>query len=152
MWLGSFFALLGIFLLIPLIIAVSIYLLISVGLLTMATNEKIENPWLAWIPFANLYILGRLLPELKISTYLVPRHEIVLPVVAIAALIFSNIPLIGILISLANLVLIICAMYTLFKRYVSESAVVYTIIGFITCGIMLAVFIYMIRNDKPRTV
>jgi hypothetical protein len=150
MWLGSFFALLGIFLLIPLIITIGVYVLISLGLLTLATNEKIENPWLAWIPFANLYILGKLIPELKISTYLVPRHELVLPIAAAATCIFTNVPFIGILVSLANLVLIICAVYTLFKRYAGENALVYTVVGFITCGIMLAVFIYMIRNERPK--
>jgi hypothetical protein len=151
MWLGSFLALLGILLLIPLIIGIGIYVLISLGLLTLATNANIENPWLAWVPFGNLYILGKLLPELRISTYLIPRHELVLPAAALATCIFTNVPFIGILVSLANLVLVICAVYALFKRYAGENAMVYTVVGFITCGIMLSVFIYMIRNEKPRT-
>jgi hypothetical protein len=145
---GTFFAILGIFLLVPLLIGIGIYVLMAVGLYGMAMNKRLENPWLAWIPIGNLYILGKLIPELKISSYVIPSHEMVLPAVAILNLFLSKIPLIGALIALINLVLIICALYTLFKRYVGEKALMYTVIGVITCGIMMAVFLYILRNEK----
>lgn len=147
----SFFALLGIFLLFPLLIAIALYVVIAMSLSKLASNAGIENPWLAWVPFANLYILGKLIPELKILDYIIPSHEIVLPAAALATFLFGKIPIIGFLIALANLVIIIFAMYTLFKKYVGDKALIYTIIGFLTCGIMLAAFIYMIRDKQPIT-
>lgn len=149
MWVASFFAFLGIFLIIPLLIAIAIYVLMAIGLSTLAANAGIENPWLAWIPIANLYILGKLIPKLSISSYVIPNHELVLPCATIVAIILGSLPFIGMLISLANFVLLIFAVYNLFKRYTKDSALIYTIVGFVTCGIMVSVFIYMIRNEKP---
>jgi hypothetical protein len=145
---GAFFAILGIFLLIPLLVGIGMYVLMAAGLYSMAMNKKIENPWLAWIPIGNLYILGKLIPELKLSTYVIPSHEMVLPAVFVITLFFGRIPLLGALISLVNLILIICAIYTLFKRYVGDKALMYTVIGIVTFGIMMAVFIYMLRNER----
>ena len=145
----SFFALLGIFLLFPLLIAIVLYVVMSIGLSKLAVNAGIENPWLAWVPFAKLYILGRLIPELKVLNYIIPSHEIVLPTAALCTFFFGKTPLIGFLIGLSYLVTIIATMYTLFKRYVGEKALMYTIIGVLTCGAMLPVFVYIICDKKP---
>lgn len=145
---GAFFAVLGAFLLVLVLIGIGMYILMSLGLYGMAMNKGLENPWLAWIPIGNLYILGKLIPELKISTYVVPSHELVLPGVAVLNIVLGKIPLIGTLIGLASLVLSVCAIYTLFKKYVGEKALMYTIVGFVTFGIMISVFIYTLRNQK----
>jgi hypothetical protein len=50
----------------------------------MAVNQKIENPWLAWVPIADMYILGRLIKNLKIQSYEIPRIELVLPIGCLA--------------------------------------------------------------------
>lgn len=148
---GTFLSLLGIFLLIPLVIWIGMYVLISAGLYGLATKRRLENPWLAWIPIGNLYILGKLIPELKISTYVIPSHEIVLPGAAVLTMFLGRIPLIGALLSLVSLVLSIFAIYALFKKYVGEKAMMYTVIGIVTFGIMISVFVYMIRNENPIT-
>lgn len=36
------------------------YILLSWGLYSMAKRRKISKPWLAWLPFGNLWILGSL--------------------------------------------------------------------------------------------
>lgn len=51
-------AVLLIVLLITLVIGVVFYVLQSVGLHTIAKRRGIRNPWLAWIPIGNYWILG----------------------------------------------------------------------------------------------
>lgn len=55
------FAFLGIFFvfaLIALVISVTIYVLEALGIYTIAKRRGIHNPWLAWIPVAQYWILG----------------------------------------------------------------------------------------------
>lgn len=39
-------------------IGVAAYIFMALGLYTIARNRRIRNPWLAWIPVANLWLLG----------------------------------------------------------------------------------------------
>lgn len=38
--------------------AVAAYIFMALGLYAIAKNRRINNPWLAWVPVANLWILG----------------------------------------------------------------------------------------------
>ncbi len=58
-------AFLGVFLVFYVIIIViasaaslTTYILNSIGLMTIAKNRGIKNPWMAWIPFASSYLFG----------------------------------------------------------------------------------------------
>jgi hypothetical protein len=55
---GVAFALVGLSILFFAVIGLVFYVLKSIGLSTLAANRGIENPWLAWIPVADLYIMG----------------------------------------------------------------------------------------------
>lgn len=37
---------------------VAAYIFMSLGLFAIAKNRRIQNPWLAWIPVGNLWLLG----------------------------------------------------------------------------------------------
>lgn len=39
-------------------VAVAAYIFMALGLYAIAKNRRIRNPWLAWIPVANLWLLG----------------------------------------------------------------------------------------------
>ena len=39
-------------------VGVAAYIFMALGLFTIARNRRIRNPWLAWIPVANLWLLG----------------------------------------------------------------------------------------------
>ncbi len=45
---------------IALIIGIISYVFESISLYTIAKNRGIENPWLAWIPVANAFLLGKI--------------------------------------------------------------------------------------------
>ncbi len=47
-------------LLIALIIGIAVYLYMSFALMTLAKRMKIERPWIAFIPVANLYLMSKM--------------------------------------------------------------------------------------------
>ena len=51
--LGAFFALFA-------VIGLALYVYAALALMTIAQRTKTENPWLAWIPFANLYLMTQI--------------------------------------------------------------------------------------------
>lgn len=144
-------AFLGAFLFIFVIIAIVMYVLLSLGLYKLAQNAGIENPWLAWIPIANFYILGKLVKKVNLGSLEIPSLEIVLPVASIATMVLANIPFIGWLINLAYLVLLIVTLHKLFKIYRPEQATLWTVLSVLLAGIgMPGILIFVMRNDSPK--
>jgi hypothetical protein len=140
----------GAFLFIVVILGIVLYVLASLGLYKLAQNAGIENPWLAWIPIADLYILAKLVKSVKISTFEVPSLEIVLPVGSIAVAILGNIPVIGWLIYIAYLVLLVFVFYKLFTIYRPQQATLWIILSIVLSFIgMPAIFLFIMRNDRP---
>lgn len=144
-------AFLGAFAFIAFIIAIVIYILASLGLYKLAQNAGIENPWLAWIPIANLYILGKLVKTVSLGSFEIPSLEIVLPVASVASAILGSIPAIGWIFSIAFLVLAVLVLYKLFTMYRPEQATLWIILSIVLSFIgMPAIFIFIMRNDRPR--
>ena len=50
----AIFAAMGI---IALFIGIALYIFFALALMTIAKKTKTENPWLAWIPIANIYLM-----------------------------------------------------------------------------------------------
>lgn len=131
------------------IIGIVLYVLASVGLYKLAANRNIANPWLAFIPVANLYILGLLVKTIKLDSFEIPNLELVLPLGFIAAAILRRIPLIGWLANIAYLILTLITLYKLYKMYRSEQATLWLILS-IVLPFMGPIFLFIMRNDTPR--
>jgi hypothetical protein len=144
----TFLAFWGTFIFLLFAIGIAIYILSAIGLSKLAANEGIENPWLAWIPVANMYILGRLIKSLRISTYDIPSIELVLPIGCLAVMILGQIPVIGWIFNIAYFVLFIFALYKLFNMYRPEHATLWLILS-IVLPFMGPIFIFIMRNDRP---
>ena len=95
----------------------------------MAVKQGLENPWIAFIPIAQNYIIGRLIKTLKVFDYEIPRIEIVLPVAALVVLVFSQVDFLGGLLSLANFILMLFALNKLYKMYKPDNATLYTVLS-----------------------
>lgn len=146
----TLFAFLGAFALVAFIIAIVMYVLMSLGLYKLAQNADIENPWLAWIPIANLYILAKLVKTVKLGTFEIPSLEIVLPVGCIVAAALGGIPVIGWIVYVAYLVLFVLVLYKLFSIYRPQQATLWIILSIVLFFIgMPAIFIFIMRNDRP---
>jgi hypothetical protein len=132
------------------LVGIAFYLLFAYSLYKMAINASLENPWMAWIPILQWYIIGKIIKSLKISNYLIPNIEMTLPAASLVSIILSGIPVIGNLISIANYILTILALNKLYKMYKPESANLYTILSIFALPIP---FIFLtIKDFKPMYV
>lgn len=120
------------------------YVLSALGLYTIAKNRGMENPWLAWIPIAQYYIIGAIVKELDFGSFQIPKMELILPLGALAVAILSWIPVLGWLLWLAFAVIAIYSLYILYKKYAPNQALIYTILFF-----LFPIFIFVIRNNDP---
>ena len=128
------------------IIGIVAYVLSALGLMKLAQNKGIENAWLAWIPIANFYLLGRIVETVNIGTWEIPRLEIVLPVSFAVVMVLGRIPVLGFLLFIAFAVLMGFVLYRLFSKYRPDQAVLYTVLS-IVLGLFW-IFVFIIRNDK----
>mgnify|MGYP001057351024 FL=1 len=139
-------AIFGTFFLAIILIGLASYVLTAFGLFTMAKNRNIENAWVAWVPVAQLYILGKLIKTLDIAGYEIPQVELALPGIAVAGTVFSGVPLIGTLASIASLVIGLFALHKLYTLYRPDQATLYIILS-IVLPFMGPIFIFLMRND-----
>ncbi|WP_411682743.1 hypothetical protein [Clostridium thailandense] len=138
----------GIFALITLILSIALYVLSSIGLYKLAINQHIGNPWIAWIPIANLYILGSIIKIIKIDSYEILKLELVLPIGCLLSILLNPIPLIGWIFSIVYFVLFLISVFKLFKLYRPSQAAIWLVISIIL-PFMGPIFIFIMRNDTP---
>lgn len=113
-FLGGIFILLSFLLF---IVAVALYIIFSIGLYQMAKNAGLENSWLAFVPIAQMYIMGKLIKEIKVKDFVIPSAELVLPIAFVVLILCGGIPLIGQLLALAGFVLYLAACYNVYLLY-----------------------------------
>lgn len=146
----------GVLSLLFIILGILLYVMLAYGLYCLARNEGIGNEWFAFIPILQLYIIGKILKEIKIKTYTVPSLELVLPLTPIAAYItnaiFDVIPLIGGILSLifniGYLAFSIIVIYNFYKRYKGEQATLMTILS-VVLPFMGPIYIFGLKDSKP---
>jgi hypothetical protein len=146
----------GLLSLVVLVVGIALYLLFAIGLYGLARNERTGYEWLAFIPILQLYILGKILKQIRIGTYNIPQLELVLPIapvaVTIACRILEIIPLLGwllsVLLNIAYAVFCIIVLYNFFRRYKGEKAVLMTVLS-VVLFFMGPIYIFSLRNSKP---
>jgi len=136
-----------IFTVIGVILGIAAYILTALGLYAIAKNRGMENPWLAWIPIAQFYIIGAIVKELKFgSSFTIPKMELVLPLGALAMAILGWIPVLGWLLGIAYAIVAVYSLYVLYQKYVPQQAVLYTVLS---CIGLFPIFIFVIRKKNP---
>ncbi|UNC90759.1 hypothetical protein [Candidatus Contubernalis alkaliaceticus] len=145
----SFLLGLGAFLFVFAVIGLICYVLLAMGLYTMANNKGLENPWFAWVPILQFYILGQIIEEMRFGNFEVPNVPVALVVAAVAPAILGTIPLIGWLISLASMVILLYSLYLLFDKY-SDNAVLKTVLS-VVLPFLGPIFVFMMRNESPNS-
>lgn len=133
-------AVLGTLIFIFAIIGIALYVLYSYSLYKMAVKQGIENPWVAFIPIVQNYTLGRLIKNLKVFDFEIPRIEIVLPAASLIVLMFNNVDFIGGLLSLANFILMLFVLNKLYNMYKPENATLYTILSIFALPVPFILF------------
>ncbi|MBQ7802069.1 MAG: hypothetical protein IJ375_07080 [Oscillospiraceae bacterium] len=140
-------AIIGILLAVVLVVAaVAIleYVFQAVGLYTIAKRRGINNPWLAWIPVANVWILGSIADQYQyVARGRVKNKRKILLILGIASLVVSGV--FGVIGELA-----MTAMYNSgADSVIAVSGVVGTLSSLVSWGIRIAhlVFWHMALYD-----
>ncbi|MEW6696706.1 MAG: hypothetical protein ACOY35_14555 [Bacillota bacterium] len=89
---GLLFALTGLAPMVTFIALGGLYLLFSYGLCRMAIRAGIQNSWLAFIPFVQYYTMGKVIKDVRIGNFLIPRLEWVLLLTPFVYAILAQIP------------------------------------------------------------
>ncbi|KUG02512.1 hypothetical protein ASZ90_020144 [hydrocarbon metagenome] len=143
---GAVLAAMGFLSFIWFVVFVVAYILKSLGISALAANRGFENPWLGWVPIADLYLLGMLVGSMDLFGIKVDKLEIILPAAMVGGFVLSWIPFIGQLLWLALTVFFIVFVYKLFEMYTSN-AILYTALSILLC--LLPIFLFIIRNNPP---
>jgi len=147
---GALVVLGAIFSVIFFLVGLAFYIFLSLALYKLAQRRGIEMAWLAWIPVAQMYIIGLMVKKVNVSTFEIPKLEIVLPAAMLGTLILSLIPVLGALISLAFFALILITLYNLYNQYVPEKAMTYTLLSIL--GVTIPFLLYGLRDKDPISV
>jgi hypothetical protein len=144
---GAFAILTAIFTFILAIVGIAFYIFFSFTLYKLAQKRGLEMPWLAWIPIAQFYVLGIMVKSVKISTFEVPKLEMVFPIASIACWILGMIPFIGWLFTLAFYAFTIIVLYNLYNQYTPEKAKTYALVSIL--GVTIPFIIKKLHNMEP---
>ena len=131
------------------VVGIALYLLMAWSLYQMALKQNIEYPWIAFIPIAQFYIIGKLIGDLSIGTFAVPSIEYVLPAGALLSAL--PIPIIRGLVSIVFLVVFIFVLLKLYKMYAPGNETLYTVLSIIL-PFLLPVFLFLIKDNAPTQV
>lgn len=144
---GEALAIFTVSILIFILISIAFYIIFAYALYKMAVNAGLENPWMAWIPILQWYILGKLIKTLKIGNYDIPSIELVLPVASLLVVVLNRIEIIGSLLSLANFILTLFALNKLYKMYKPDQATLFTVLSIF--GLPIPFIFMSIKDLKP---
>lgn len=136
------------YLVIVLIVGIVCYVFTALSLYQMAKNRNIDNAWLAWIPIANAFIMGKIINEkVAFGSWTIPYAHIFLPLFPFASGLLAMIPFIGWLFPIAYTVYYFGALYRLYRMYKPENAVLFLVLSIIF-AITIPFFLFSMRNNQ----
>lgn len=143
----------GGFLILFLVAFVALYVIMALALMKMANKLGIANPWLAWIPVANIYLMAKLAGDkVKLMSWEFRSVGVLLVGCYVVSAVINVIPIIGsiisILLSLLSLVLTVLVMHKIFRTFVGSSATVYVVVSLVLA--IIAPILYMVAaGNEP---
>jgi hypothetical protein len=127
------------------------YIVSSIALKRMADKMGVENSWLAWIPIANSFILGKVAGD-KVVIFGNTIENLAIILLAGNAISFAgvSIPFIGFIIWIAFAVISISALYKVYLTFVPDSAMLYLILSIVFA--FLSPFLMYAASTKDPVV
>lgn len=136
----------GIGLIISSIFGLIVYILSALGLHTLAKRAGLKHGWIAWIPICQWYLLGELIGDKLFGISGMKWILVLAPIVLGIVGMFTDGFFFGVL-TLLVYILEVGAYYKLFRIYKPQSALFYTITGFIISP-LLGLYLFLIRNNQ----
>ncbi|MDY0236474.1 MAG: hypothetical protein RBR71_10615 [Gudongella sp.] len=125
------------------------YIVSAIALKRMADKLSVENSWLAWVPIANVYILGKVAGDkLDLFGYQIDNLAIILLAGSVISGAISGIPVIGFLVAVAFAILSFATLYKIYLIFVPDSAMLYLILS-IVLAIIAPFILYAASKKEP---
>jgi len=128
------------------IFGVILHLVFSFSLYTMVKKRGMQNPWLAWIPIANFYCVGKIVGNVSIFKLNLTNTEIILPLAFALFIGLAYVPLVGFILAAAGLLVLVVAMHKLYMQFDSENAFILTILTAILPVIAAPIIMFIYRE------
>lgn len=145
------------------IIYIALYVFESLGLMHLAKRNNIKNSWIAFIPVANVYIYGKLAFEDNVKTGVLLGFK-VLSTFSLVGNFFRTINSVNnyttfthvndtmlSVFSFLYVIYLFYATYLIFKKY-SDKAILMLVFSILSCGFLVPIFIFAIRNNECKSV
>jgi len=141
-WLPTAMGILLLFVFILLVIMGVLYILGSLGTMRIAARQGDQLSWLAWVPIANMYLLGKVGMSMEVGAILTGGHLLnqIMKRMDLGLNSLAN------TIGFAVLILQFVALHKIYQK-LSKKAVVMTIFTVLTLGILGPIFLFAIRNN-----
>lgn len=129
-----------------LILALGLYVLKGLALMQMAKDCQVKNPWLAFLPIADVYILGKILVTLDADVGFKTKSlngvdmsfnvklgnpALVFVIVNILMIFAHKIPTIGGFVQAFCVFFFFVVLYELYKKLVDKNAIVFALLSVI---------------------
>lgn len=145
---------LGIFLILALL-CICNYVLTGVAYYKMAKKLDLENKWLAWIPVGQKFLLGKIAGDrATIFGKELRDVSIVLLAITLAAIALSIVPIIGVLLSIASIVMYYITLYKVLRIFKEESAVLYLVLSIVFAITILfqPILLLVLSRKEPNLI
>jgi hypothetical protein len=147
---SSVFAILGGFIFVIAIIGIILYVIMALGMQTMAKKLGIENPWIAWIPIVSVYTLGKIAgDQITIFNKVISRLGLILVIGGICTAVIGFIPYLNFLVGIAYAIIYYVALYKVYRIFVEDSATLYLVFSIII-NVTAPFFIFFASKRKPN--
>lgn len=145
-FLGALFAAGFIFLFIMFIVGIVMYVLLAMGLYNLAMNNgQNDKAILAWVPIANIYLLGVLSGDARIFDKIDLKEDVVGILLAVLPFL-TRIPILGFLVWVANIILAAYAFYNLYKKINVDMSIIMTILSVIFPVIVPPIYLFLNKD------
>lgn len=119
------------------------YVFTSTALFTISKNAGISKPWLAWIPIANVWIIGEL-----VTDKLRGNGGFKFLIVTLVYIAVSTIPFVKVVAGIAFSIFFVLITYWIFTKY-SKKPVLHTVLSVII-PLYSAIVLFVIRNNEEK--
>lgn len=161
----GFMAFVSILIILPIPVAIVLYILESRAIHVIVRNRSGGNPWAAWIPFARVFMRGRIADNITGKScfrYILPVGKIMM--FAMLGVVFGELlnlvdfsdgllycaVLLIMPVGLVVFVMEVIAAHYIFKKYHPRRAALFTVLSAIPLTAFLRkIFLFVIRNKQP---
>ena len=136
----------GTMLIFSIIINIAVYIVNAIALYSIAQRNGVKNPWVAFIPIVQYYIIGSICEEYKLLGFRIPRLDILLCAVFLLKLLAA--PFNSLLMRMSSMlltILIALILHKFFYLFIPKKALIFAVLSLLG-SLPMAVIFFLIKD------